>query len=79
MELTTSILSSGIALGVVIGLTEVVKRLGINEKLLPVVALIFGEVFTLSTVGLTQTGVWTGIILGLASSGLWSSVKHTFK
>jgi hypothetical protein len=64
---------------VIIGLVEVAKRIGLNEKYCPVLAVLLGIGF--SALG-TSVGVGgmllAGIISGLTSVGLYSGVKNTF-
>lgn len=65
---------------IVVGLTEVVKRAGLNNRYTPVVALFFGValslVVNLST-GIALENIITGLVLGLTASGIWSSTKTT--
>jgi len=71
---------AGIALiPVVIGLAEVVNKLGLNPKFIPVVNLVFGlitGIFFLNP-GDIKAGIIQGLFIGLSASGLYSGVKNT--
>lgn len=57
---------------VIIGLVEVVKRLGLNTRFLPLVAVVLGVVsFYL---GYAES-VLNGVIFGLTAVGLFESVR----
>ena len=79
-ELIEFLLTPAAQIGIVIGLTEVFKSLGISKKIFPLVALVIGIVcgsFIYGYVlqyGLSK-GVVIGTALGLASSGLFSHTK----
>jgi len=78
MVLETTVLTA-----LVIGLTEVVKRIGVNSKFLPLVAIVLGvglsfglKFLDVKTVnGAVETV--NGLIAGLMSMGIWSGVKAT--
>ena len=78
MVLETTVLTT-----LVIGLTEVVKRIGVNSKFLPLVAIVLGvglsfglKFLDVKTVnGAVETV--NGLIAGLMSMGIWSGVKAT--
>lgn len=66
-------------IAVIVGLVELLKKLNLPHKLLPVASLIFGligGVFYLFPHDL-KAGILTGIIIGLSASGLYSGVKNT--
>ncbi|MEI3605911.1 hypothetical protein SPD48_09435 [Pseudogracilibacillus sp. SE30717A] len=66
-------------IAVIVGLVELLKKLNLPHKLLPVASLIFGligGVFYLFPNDL-KAGILTGIIIGLSASGLYSGVKNT--
>lgn len=56
-----------------IGLTEVLKRIGIPKKFLPLVSLTigFGLNFVGSSFALTPLSILAGIAIGLSASGLY--------
>lgn len=66
-------------IAVIVGLVELLKKLNLPHKLLPVASLVFGligGVFYLFPHDL-KAGILTGIIIGLSASGLYSGVKNT--
>lgn len=73
MEYTDALL-----IGVIIGLVELLKALGIPKKTEPVASLIFGligGVFYLFPHDI-KAGILMGIIMGLSASGLYSGAKN---
>lgn len=65
----------------IIGLVEVAKKLGLSDKLCPVLALALGTVvgvFCTTEISL-QSRLVTGVALGLSSSGLYSGAKNTIE
>jgi len=72
--------TSTIVVAIIIGLTEVIKRaVGLRKKYLPLVAVVLGLIYALTSNGLDITSVWQGIMFGLISVGLFSSAKNTIK
>lgn len=72
----------GIALvPVIVGLTELLKRTGVPNKFLPVVALFLGLflAFYYLVPGDPKQAVLLGIVLGLSSIGLFSGTKNTIQ
>lgn len=70
---------SGIALiPLVIGLSEVMKKIGFNQKFIPIVNLVFGLVAGMVFInpGDIKAGVIQGLFIGLSASGLYSGVKN---
>lgn len=66
-------------IAVIVGLVELLKKLNLPHKLLPVASLVFGligGVFYLFPHDL-KAGILMGIIMGLSASGLYSGVKNT--
>ncbi len=71
---------AGIALiPLVIGLSEVTKRLGLNVKFVPVLNLVLGLSAGLVFLnpGDVKAGIIQGLFIGLSASGLYSGVKNT--
>ena len=66
-----------IAVAVITGLTQVVKKAGVRTKYIPLVAVLFGIIYGLAIIGLETEAVVNGIIAGLTSVGLFSTVKHS--
>ena len=66
---------------IIIALTEVFKRFGIDKKYYPVLNIIFGILaayfFIPSGKGDIPLAILIGIITGLSASGLYSSGKST--
>lgn len=75
-------IETGIIIAIIIGLVSVAKKLGLNSKFAPVLALALGVGINLVVKYLgTETGelVIGGLICGLTSMGLYSGTKATFK
>jgi len=70
---------AGIAIvPLIIGLSEVIKKIGFNQKFIPVVNLILGlaaGIFFLNPEDL-KAGIIQGIFIGLSASGLYSGTKN---
>jgi type IV secretory pathway VirB3-like protein len=64
---------------VILGLTEIAKRMGLPHKYAPAVSLVMGIVFVAITGQVWQACLVQGLIAGLAASGLWSGAKATVK
>ena len=69
---------AGIAImPLVIGLLEVLKKIGVNEKYIPVFSLVLGLVFGMFFIGGDiQEGILQGIYIGLSAVGLFSGTKN---
>lgn len=68
-------------IGIIIGLAEVVKKIGLNSKFIPLFDLGFGVI--LSTIVYTVIqgfspwhSILIGLFLGLSACGLFSGVKN---
>ena len=65
---------------IVIGLVAVAKKLGINQKYAPVLAVVFGLIFSLMAYFIQDvkllTAIVGGIVIGLTSVGFYSGVKN---
>lgn len=59
------------ATAIITGLTEVVKRAGVNTKYIPLVAIFFGLVYGVALGGFEVTSIIGGIVAGLTSVGLY--------
>lgn len=63
-------------LPIIIGLTELAKRLGLPARFAPLISLALGiGLATLAAGGFTAVALVGGVFLGLSASGLWSGVK----
>lgn len=60
-----------VAIAVITGLTQVVKKAGIKTKYIPLVAVLFGIIYAIAVVGLEAQAIVNGIIAGLTSVGLY--------
>lgn len=65
-------------IGVIVGLVELLKIMGLPKKAQPVAALILGLIGGLVYIFPTdpQAGILMGIIMGLSASGLYSGGKN---
>ena len=63
------------AISIIMGLTEVVKRIGLPIRFVPIFSVFTGGIAVGLLNGFTSQNVITGIVLGLASCGLWSASK----
>jgi ABC-type uncharacterized transport system permease subunit len=68
-----------IALAIVTGITEVVKRAGAPTNYVPIVAVIVGLVYSLIFGDFTLNYALDGIILGLTSVGLYRTGQKLVK
>lgn len=72
---------AGIAIiPLLIGLLEVIKKIGVKEKYIPIFAIVFGLiigiVFLSSDI---KEGIIIGIYIGLSAVGLYSGTKNTME
>lgn len=66
----------GILIALLIGVSEVAKRVGLPQKYLPVVNLILGVVAGIFTIDAPMAEqVITGAMVGLSASGLYDQTK----
>lgn len=70
-------IETSILLAIIVGLTEVTKRLGLKSKFAPLVAVTLSLVLTFVTMGISQDSLIAGLVVGLTSVGLYSGVKTT--
>ncbi|CAM4259605.1 hypothetical protein [Lederbergia lenta] len=63
----------------IIGLVELMKRAGVNKRILPFIALALGIVIGIVYVANFdfKQGILVGTMLGLAANGLYSGTKNT--
>lgn len=64
-----------------IGILEVLKRIGLNEKFVPVISLLLGITIGLFLIsnGDIKDGIVQGVYIGLSAVGLYSGAKNTLK
>ncbi len=62
----------------IIGISEVIKRTGVNVKIIPICNMILGLVFGIGFVNPNdiRAGIIQGLFIGLSASGLYSGVKN---
>ena len=73
---------AGIAIiPLLIGLLEIFKRAGVNEKFIPAISVIagIGAGLTLFANGDLKAGIIQGIYIGLSAVGLYSGTKNTIE
>ena len=83
-DLITYLLTPASQLAIIIALAELVKKLGLNIKYIPLVDLFLGLVSGICVYGLMlgyglANGIVLGIGLGLSSCGLFSGFKNVTK
>lgn len=73
---------AGIAIiPLLIGVLEMLKKAGVNDKIVPVISVIagIGIGIALFAAGDIKTGVVQGIYIGLSAVGLYSGTKNTIE
>lgn len=71
---------AGVALiPLVIGISEIFKRIGMNEKFIPLLNLLLGLVGGIAVLSPDdlKAGIIQGLFIGLSASGLYSGVRNT--
>ena len=71
---------AGIAIiPLLIGILEVFKKLGVNQKHIPVISLILGICIGIGlfAAGDLKAGIIQGVYIGLSAVGLYSGAKNT--
>lgn len=62
---------------ILVGLVEVIKQAGINERYIPIISIALGLIIGIIFTGLDiKEGIITGLQLGLAAIGLYSGTKN---
>ncbi|MGG2116533.1 holin [Bacillus bombysepticus] len=68
--------SLAVMIGIVVGLSQIVKTIGLQTKYIPLLNLTLGIVLgVLFLGGDIKTNVFQGIIIGLSASGLFDHTK----
>lgn len=80
-ELIAYLFSPIAQVGLIIGIAEIIKRLGLKSRFIPLVDLGLGLASGICVYGLTLgdgivSGVMIGLALGLSACGLFSGVKN---
>lgn len=83
-ELLTYLFTPVAQVALIIGLAEIIKRMGLNTKYIPMVDVGLGLlsglcVYTLAMDYSTVEGIILGIALGLSACGLFSGIKNTME
>ena len=74
MELSQAFL---ILVPVIVGITQVVKAIGMDSRFAPLVSVILGVAGAFLISGISGGVAIGGIVAGLSACGLWSGVKTT--
>lgn len=69
----------GFITAIVIGLTEVVKKAGLNSRYAPLVALLLGVGVSFLFAAVSKESVVTGIVAALSAMGLYSGTSATLR
>jgi hypothetical protein len=66
---------------IIVGISEVYKRAGFNSKYIPILTLIYGEMFGFIFYPQFEWSkcLMIGIFLGLSASGAFSGVKNVYE
>ncbi|MFK4432167.1 holin [Bacillus wiedmannii] len=68
--------SLAVMIGIVVGLSQIVKTIGLQSKYVPLLNLTLGIVLgVLFLDGDIKTNIFQGIIIGLSASGLFDHTK----
>jgi len=75
----TELLSFSALTGLTIGICEVIKRIGLPDRFIPLTAVVVGVVLVVlgDLTALTTLSILTGIAIGLSAVGLYSGVSNT--
>ena len=75
-----AIIDMGIYSAVLVSVGEVIKKVGVKKKWLPLINLVFGIVIGIcAEEGDLLSKIISGAIIGLTSSGLYSGAKNTLE
>ena len=66
-----------IAIAVITGLTQVVKKLGVSTRYIPLVAVIIGIAYGLAFVSVDMQSALSGLVAGLTSVGMYRTIQKT--
>ena len=83
-ELITYLLTPVAQVALIMGLAEVIKRIGLNKRWIPLVDLALGVVSGIAVYGKALNygyvnGMILGIAMGLSACGLFSGIKNTLE
>ena len=66
-----------IAIPLILGAVQAIKKVGVSSKFAPVISLVLGVALSLGFNGLTKEAGLQGIIWGFSAAGLWSGARAT--
>lgn len=72
-------ISYGVLTAIVIGLVEVVKKLGVNPKFSPIISIILSFLLCWVTGVKMPDLLIGGLVMGLSAVGLYSGTKNTIE
>jgi len=80
-ELVNYLLTPVAQIALIVGVAEIVKRLGLEKRFVPVLDIVLGLtcgicVYTLSMGYPVYQGILIGLALGLSACGLFSGIKN---
>lgn len=80
-DILVNILSPTVQIGLIIGLAEIAKKIGLPHRWIPILDLVLGLISGIFVFGLAQGygilyGVLMGLVMGLSACGLFSGVKN---
>ena len=81
VELNEYLLSPVAQVAIIMGVAEVIKRMGLDKKYIPLIDLALGIISGIIVYGLIMSygvlsGAMVGVSLGLSACGMFSSVKN---
>ena len=83
-ELNTYLLSPVVQVALIVGLAEIIKRIGLAKKWIPIVDVVLGLISGILIYGIMLgygigNGIIIGVALGLSACGLFSGIKNVIK
>ena len=80
-ELNTYLLSPVVQVALIVGLAEIIKRIGLAKKWIPIVDVVLGLISGILIYGIMLgygigNGIIIGVALGLSACGLFSGIKN---
>ena len=81
MDILTELLTPAAQIGLIIGCAEVIKRMGVKSKYIPLIDIALGIISGVCVFGIEMDygigkGVIIGVALGLSACGLFSGIKN---
>lgn len=70
------VLSGASIVTIIMGLVELIKKVGLSSRFAPLFSLVFGILLAaLGQGGFSVDSIISGLVLGLVASGFWSGAK----